>query len=80
MEKYKPVLVEWEDTTCFAQQQRVEDVLELKPTAFQTLGFLVANRQKRLIVAGDIGTDGCLRDINIIPRGCITKITYLRSL
>jgi hypothetical protein len=77
--RFKPVLVEWRDITSHPFAQDFEEAVSKKTTDCKTLGFLLKTTRDDLFVAGDIFEDGVIRDINVIPRGVVQKITYFKQ-
>jgi hypothetical protein len=79
------VLVEWDDSCNFGTQKwrDVEESKNLTPGKIRTVGFVLAEDKKRVVLTGSLHDEGdgdaygngCIT----IPRGCITKITRLKA-
>lgn len=73
-------IIEWFDTTNVQEAWiSISDAVRLKPAVIRTVGTIVNSNDDFLTVAGSVGTEGELGDVNCIPQGCIIFIVPLRN-
>jgi len=74
------VLIEWYDTTNMQEPwSSLPDAMEIRPAVIRTVGAIINSTDDFVTVAGSVGTEGELGDINCIPQGCIIVNIPLRS-
>ncbi len=83
MKKYKPVYVEWIDSSfCSAQNwQYLDDLPDEKPVVCRSAAFLIKKSKKGLRIAHSVhyqveGTQ--LGGVTDIPTICVKKLRYLK--
>ena len=72
----KLVKVEWEDTVA---RNYWSDIGDLHVSKVSSVGFLVGKDKRKIILSGMNSKDGQHNCTQVIPRGCITKITELKE-
>jgi len=76
----KLVKVDWEDTTGDSGWRCKEDAKKIAIWQCSTVGWLIAKTPKSITLCSSRANKGeLLNDHNVIPKGCITKITQLRE-
>ena len=74
------VLIEWLDTTSIQDAWcSPDEARELAPAVIRTVGTVIKVDEYSVTLAGSVGTEGELGDVNCIPHGCIVFQTPLRS-
>lgn len=73
------VKVDWEDTTGDSGWRFKESVKKIGMWQCSTVGWLVAKSPKSVTLCSSRGGKDLWNDHNVIPKGCITKITQLRE-
>ena len=77
-ERYKIVLVEWEDITSNTDPWLyLSDALDLEPAQMTTVGWLVEDREESIILISSIGDNKEVGDINCIPKSVIKDMREL---
>ena len=75
------VLIEWLDTTNMQEPwSSLQDAMEIRPAVIRTVGAVITSNDDFITVAGAVGTEGELGDVNCIPQGCIIFNVPLRCL
>jgi hypothetical protein len=75
------VLIEWLDTTSIQEPWAShQDAMDIRPAVIRTVGAIINSNDDFITVAGSVGTEGELGDVNCIPQGCIVFNIPLRSL
>ena len=75
------VLIEWYDTTNMQEPwSSLPDAMAIRPAVVRTVGTIINSNDDFITVAGSVGTEGELGDINCIPQGCIIFNIPLRSI
>lgn len=75
----KLVKVDWEDITSNSGWRDKEGVSELKIWQCSTVGWLVVKTPKTITLCSSKGGKNLWNDHNVIPKGCIRKITPLKE-
>ena len=74
------VLVEWYDTVNLQDTwTNTADAMSLDLAVIRTVGTIINSDDHFITLAGSVGTEGELSDINCIPKGCIIFTVPLRS-
>ncbi|MBU0959840.1 MAG: hypothetical protein KKB31_07875 [Nanoarchaeota archaeon] len=75
------VKVDWEDTAGDCGWKDREGVLQMKTWSCSTVGWIIEKTPRSITLGSTIAKRGVLwNDTNIIPKGCITKITPLAEV
>jgi hypothetical protein len=77
--KNEMILVTWIDAYQSCEWMTEEDAMKRPPEVdCRTIGFFFAEDDMFLRISHSIGAEGCMRDLNIIPKGMIQKVRRLR--
>lgn len=74
------VKVKWRDASHIEEDMTEQQLLKEPLSEFVTVGFVVAEEENRLILAGTKSDDGVYRDSLILPRVYILEITELEEV
>ena len=75
------VEVAWIDSEADSDWQTVEELLEYSDLDCRTVGYLIAERENSIVVAGSVGLgrkDNSVHSAITIPRASISEIRDLR--
>ena len=78
--KRKAVLVEWLDSCSFGRHvwRHMDESKQLTPSKIQSVGFVLAEDKKRVVLTGSLDEEDHASGCHTIPRGCITRIRRLK--
>jgi len=76
MKKYKLVAVDWLDAESVAGWRSMENVKELTSPVITTVGFLILNNDKIVVVVQSIA-DGEYLGCTTIPKGMVKRIKII---
>ena len=79
MTKYPIVSVRWTDAHTTDAWRSIEEALEDEPAFVTTVGFLLEDSKKRVLVASTLSADELISSTMEIPKGMVVKITKLRG-
>ena len=78
---YKIVEVHWLDSEADPDWQTVEELLEYSSLDCRTVGYLIADREDSIVIAGSVGLgrkDNVVHSAITIPKAAISNIKELR--
>jgi hypothetical protein len=74
----RPALVRWTDACDAAPEWTASaKVAASRPVACQSVGFLLAEDDERVVLATSISEDGDAANGIVIPTSCVTEVRYL---
>jgi hypothetical protein len=77
--KNEMILVTWVDAFQSCEWMTEDEAMKRpKEVDCRTIGFFLAEDEELLRISHSIGDEGCMRDLNIIPKGMIKSIRRLR--
>ena len=70
--------IDWEDACADGGWKRVQDVPQPKLLAVHSVGYLVSENKKAIVLAQQLSERGNYSDTITIPKTCITKKVKLK--
>ncbi len=78
MRNLKVAEVHWRDATHYRSESDIDWYeSEASTTEFVTVGHIIRKRGREIVIAHEINDDDRARDVSVIPKELISKITYL---
>ena len=71
----KKIEVKWRDSNIYPRQRYIKD--DFKVCFIASVGYLVSEDSKQIVIARDDMEDGDIRDVIVIPRENIVTISEL---